>query len=504
MKILLLHPLYPTTFWSFKYALRFISKKAILPPLGLITISAMLPGDWERKLVDLNISKLKESDLLWADLVFISAMNIQRESVDELIKECKKYNKKIVAGGPLFTQGYEDFPMVDYLVLNEAEITLPMFLKDLASDIPQHLYQTSEFPDITHTPIPDYRLLSLKNYSTMSIQYSRGCPYSCDFCEIPYLYGHRVRTKESSQILEELETLNKLNWKGQVFIVDDNFIGNKKKLKSDLLPELIKWRKEKKDPFEFNTETSIDLADDEELMDLMKAAGFNSVFIGIETPEEKALDECKKVQNRNRDLLQSIRRINNKGMQVSAGFIVGFDSDTAAIFQRQIDFIQQSGIITAMVGLLNAPKNTKLYRRLHAENRILPTFSGNNTDFSTNIIPNMSFQDLQAGYKKIIQEIYSIKPYYQRVRTHLINCKGGFTKPAKISYGNIKAFFESILRLGLLNKGRFEFWKLFLWSMFRGPSYLSNALLYSIYGYHFRKVYELANKTKSGKLPELI
>jgi radical SAM superfamily enzyme YgiQ (UPF0313 family) len=496
MKVLLLHPLYPTTFWSFKYALKFVSKKAMLPPLGLITISAMLPQTWQRRLVDLNIANLKETDLQWADLVFISAMNIQRESAEEIIKECKKYHKPIVAGGPLFTQCYEDFSMIDFLVLNEAEITLPLFLKDLENGNPGHIYQTSEFPDITQTPSPDFSLLSLKNYSTLSIQYSRGCPFSCDFCEIPYLFGHKVRTKETNQILNELEILYQLNWRGQIFIVDDNFIGNKKKLKTDLLPQLITWMKERKNPFEFITETSIDLADDEELMDLMNEAGFTSVFIGIETPEEKSLDECRKVQNRNRDLLLSIRKINSKGMQVSAGFIVGFDSDTSSIFQRQIDFIQQSGIITAMVGLLNAPRNTKLYRRLHAENRILPTFSGNNTDFNTNIIPKMSFQDLQSGYMKIIREIYSIKPYYQRVRTYLKNCKGGFSRPGKISGNRIKAFIESIIIIGLIDKGRFEFWKLFIWSLFRGPSYLTNAIAYSIYGYHFRKVYELADKTQ--------
>jgi radical SAM superfamily enzyme YgiQ (UPF0313 family) len=494
MKVLFIHPLYPTTFWSFKYALKFISKKAILPPLGLITISAMLPEKWERKLVDLNVSKLSLNDLIWADMVFISAMNVQRESVEQVIKECKLHNKKLVAGGPLFTQCSEDFSMIDHLILNEAEITLPMFIRDLEMGNPQHIYQTSEFPDICQTPVPDYKLLALKKYSTLSVQYSRGCPFSCDFCEIPYLFGHKVRTKDMLQILDELEKIYNLNWRGQIFIVDDNFIGNKKKLKNDFLPELINWMKVKKYPFEFITEASIDLADDEKLMDLMSEAGFTSVFIGIETPEEKSLEECKKIQNRNRDLLQSIRKINNKGLQVSAGFIVGFDSDTTSIFQRQIDFIQQSGIITAMVGLLNAPRNTKLYKRLHSENRILPTFSGNNTDFNTNIIPKMSFQDLQTGYRKIIREIYSIKPFYQRIRIHLRNCKGGFSKPAKISVSSLKAFFESIIIMGFIDKGRFEFWKLFIWSMLRGPAYLTSAIAYSIYGYHFRKVYELANQ----------
>jgi radical SAM superfamily enzyme YgiQ (UPF0313 family) len=494
MKSLLIHPIYPATFWSFKHALKFISKKAILPPLGLITISAMFPETWEKKLIDLNVEELKLSDLMWADLIFISAMNIQRESVETIVRQCKKYNKKIVAGGPLFTQCYEDFPLIDFLVLNEAEITLPLFLEDLENGQTQRIYTTTEFPDITRTPIPEYNLLSLKSYSTMNIQYSRGCPYACDFCEIPSLFGHKVRTKQKEQILSELDKLYELNWKGQVFFVDDNFIGNKKKLKTDLLPALQSWMKERKYPFEFNTEASIDLADDEELMELMIQTGFNSVFIGIETPEENSLEECNKIQNKNRDLLACIKKIQRKGIQVTAGFIVGFDNDTPSIFQRQIDFIQQSGIVTAMVGLLNAPRNTKLYKRLHLENRLSPKFSGNNTDFNTNIIPKMNFQELMTGYKQIIHDIYSIKPYYHRVRLYLKTCKPGFYRPVKVNFSYLMAFIKSILIIGLFEKGRFDFWKLFIWSMFHGHRYMANAIIFSIYGYHFRKVYELANK----------
>lgn len=494
MKILLIHPLYPDTFWGFKHALKFISKKANLPPLGLITISAMLPENWEKKLVDLNIEKLKSTDIIWADMIFISAMNIQRESVNLIVRECKKYDKKIAAGGPLFTEFYEDFTAIDYLVLNEAEITLPLFLEDLKNGHPEHIYTTTEYPELSKTPIPDYHLLSLKRYSTMNIQYSRGCPFACDFCEISSLFGHKVRTKQTSQILSELDRLYELNWRGQVFFVDDNFIGNKKKLKTDLLPAMQKWMKERKYPFEFNTEASIDLADDEELMELMTKTRFNTVFIGIETPEENSLEECNKIQNKNRNLLQSIQKIHKKGIQVTGGFIVGFDHDSSSVFQRQIDFIQQSGIVTAMVGLLNAPRNTKLYKRLLSENRLLPKFSGNNTDFNTNIIPTMNFQELMTGYKKIIHDIYSIKPYYQRVRVYLKTCKPGFKRPVKFKLSLFIAFFKSILIIGLFDKGRFDFWKLFVWSLFRGPRYMTNAIVFSIYGYHFRKVYELANK----------
>jgi radical SAM superfamily enzyme YgiQ (UPF0313 family) len=495
MKILLISPLYPETFWSFKHALKFISKKANLPPLGLITISAMLPVDWKKKLVDLNVEKLKSSDIVWADLVFISAMNIQRESVNIIVQECKSYDKKIVAGGPLFTEFPEDFTSIDYLVLNEAEITLPSFLDDLKNERPQHIYTTDEFPDLSKTPVPDYHLLAMKRYSTMNIQYSRGCPFACDFCEISSLYGRKVRTKQTQQILNELENLYELNWRGQVFFVDDNFIGNKKKLKTDLLPAMQKWMKERKYPFEYNTEASIDLADDEELMELMRQTRFNSVFIGIETPEENSLQECNKIQNKNRDLLQSINKIHKKGIQVTGGFIVGFDNDSTSVFQRQIDFIQKSGIVTAMVGLLNAPRNTKLYKRMLSENRLLPKFSGNNTDFNTNIIPTMNFEDLLSGYKKIIHDIYSIKPYYHRVRVYLKTCKPGFKSPLKFRFSLLMAFFKSILIIGLFDKGRTDFWKLFIWSVFHGPRYMTNAIVFSIYGYHFRKVYELAIKS---------
>ncbi|MBN2761609.1 MAG: B12-binding domain-containing radical SAM protein, partial [Bacteroidales bacterium] len=379
MNILLVYPLYPGSFWSFIHVLKFISKKAAVPPLGLITVSAMLPSTWKKKLVDMNVSALRTSDIEWADYVFISAMYIQKDSVDNVIHECKKQHTKIVAGGPLFTQEYENYPQVDHFILNEGEITLPRFLHDLHAGHPQKVYKTDEYADITNTPVPDYHLLSRKDYAYMNIQVSRGCPYACEFCEITTLLGHKVRLKQTEQILNELEKIYALNWRGAVLIVDDNFIGNKKVIKNSLLPAMIDWMLAHKYPFVFNTETSINLADDEELMSLMVKAGFNSTFVGIETPDENSLHECNKVQNINRDLLQSVIKIQRSGIQVSGGFIVGFDSDTPGIFQRQIDFIQKSGIVSAMVGLLNAPKNTLLYKRLQEENRLTTDATGNNT-----------------------------------------------------------------------------------------------------------------------------
>lgn len=497
MNILLVYPKYPDSFWSFTHVLRFISKKAAVPPLGLVTISAMLPPKWNKKLVDLNVTSLTTSDIMWADYVFISAMYIQKESVNKILEECMKNKVKIVAGGPLFTQEYKNYFQIDHFVLNEAEITLPMFLNDLASgNTPQRIYKTSEFADITTTPVPDYHLLSAKDYAFMNIQVSRGCPYACDFCEITALLGHKVRMKTPKQVINELEALYNLNWRGPVLIVDDNFIGNKHEIKNNLLPAMKSWMQNHKYPFKFNTETSINLADDEELMQLMVETGFTSTFVGIETPDEKSLHECHKIQNKNRDLLQSVKKIQNAGMQVSGGFIVGFDSDTSSVFQRQIDFIQQSGIVSAMVGLLNAPKNTKLYERLEAENRLTIESSGNNTDSSMNFIPKMDHNELLAGYKKIITGIYSPKPYYQRIRQCLNNYKRPKTGKGRVQFNYLVGFVKSVFIIGIASNGRREYWKFLFWTLFRKPGLMIDAITFVVYGYHFRTVYGLTNKSQ--------
>ncbi len=492
MKILLVYPKCPDSFWSFSHALKFISKKAAVPPLGLITVSAMLPHTWQKKLVDLNISALRVSDVQWADYVFISAMYIQKDSVDKVILESKKWNKKIVAGGPLFTQEYANYPDVDHFILNEAEITMPLFLADLSAGNPQKLYQTNEFADLSQTPVPDYHLLSVKDYALMNIQVTRGCPFACNFCEITSLFGHKVRMKSTAQIINELDVLyHTIKWRGPVSVVDDNFIGNKKEVKHNLLPAMKEWMIAHKFPFTFNIESTINLADDEELMSLLVETGFNSTFIGIETPEEKSLNYCNKVQNINRDLIQSVKKIQQAGIQVSAGFIVGFDSDTPTVFQRQIDFIQKSGIVSAMVGLLNAPKNTKLYHQMKAENRLTTEATGNNTDSSMNFIPKMDYNDLQEGYKKIIRNIYSVKPYYKRVRQLLLNYKRLSKGQSTISFSLVMAFLKSVFVIGFLNRGRTEYWMFIFWTLFNKPKLMVDAITYTVYGYHFRTVYGL-------------
>jgi radical SAM superfamily enzyme YgiQ (UPF0313 family) len=339
------------------------------------------------------------------------------------------------------------------------------------------------------TPVPLWELINMKKYATMSIQYSRGCPFNCEFCNIPVLYGHKVRTKTKAHIVAELENLYSQGWRGDVFFVDDNFIGNRKRLKREILPAIIEWMEAKKHPFAFNTEASIDLSDDEGLMQLMVKAGFNSVFVGIETPNEESLAECNKVQNKNRDLVACVKKLHKFGLQVQGGFIVGFDNDPPSIFERLSVFIQESGIVTAMVGLLNAPRSTSLYQRLVREGRLLKDVSGDNTDFSINFIPKMDSEILIKGYKRILSRIYSPEPYYKRVKKFLREYKPLEQTAFHFHFSHLGAFLKSILFLGVIEKQRVYYWKLFFWSLFRCPQLFPLAMTFAIYGFHFRKIF---------------
>jgi radical SAM superfamily enzyme YgiQ (UPF0313 family) len=415
----------------------------------------------------------------------------RKDSVNEILDRCQNYPAKIIAGGPLFTQDHENYPQIDHFILNEAEITLTEFLKDWQTGSLNRIYRTNEYANLSLTPVPDYHLLKINDYAFMNMQVSRGCPFNCDFCEITALLGHKVRMKSSKQVLEELDTLYKLNWRGPVAVVDDNFIGNKKVIKNSILPDMITWMETHKHPYKFNAQTSINLADDSQLLQMMRNAGFTSTFIGIETPVEESLQSCHKVQNENRDLLENVKQIQKAGLQVSGGFIVGFDSDTETVFQRQVDFIQKSGIVSAMVGLLNAPKNTQLYRQMEMENRLTVDATGSNTDFTMNFVPKMNHRELLEGYQYIINSIYKEKPYYKRIKELLKNYKPVNVGNNKIDLNQLKAFTKAIFVLGLVNKGRFEYWKFMAWTLLKKPKLFVDAITMAVYGYHFRTVYGL-------------
>jgi radical SAM superfamily enzyme YgiQ (UPF0313 family) len=490
MKILLVYPEYPNTFWSFKHAIKFISKKATLPPLGLLTIASMLPDEWDIRLVDMNVKSPRDADIKWADLVFISAMSIQRESADSVIGKCKALGARMVAGGPHFTSAYEEYGDVDHLVLNEAEITLPMFLEDLESGQARHVYTSGGWADIRTTKIPRWDLIKMKDYASMNIQYSRGCPFNCEFCNITVLFGRKPRTKGREQMIAELESLYAHGWRAGVFLVDDNFIGNRKKLKGEILPAIIDWMERRGHPFSLSTEVSIDIADDDELMELMIKAGFDTVFIGIETPHEESLKECGKFHNKNRDMIACVSKIQRSGLQVQGGFIIGFDSDPANIFEKLTAFIQESGIVTAMVGLLNAPRGTRLFKRLQSEGRLLNDATGDNTDASINFIPKMNRESLIKGYGSVVKSIYSPKQYYGRVKKFLKEYKVLQKKSFRLHSYDVKALVRSMLFLGIIGKERFQYWKLFIWSLLRKPRLFPLAITLSIYGFHFRKIFD--------------
>lgn len=488
IKALLVYPQYPATFWSFKHVLKFVSKKTAFPPLGLLTVAALLPESWEKRVVDTNVSKLKDEDLAWADYLLISGMVVQKESIRQIIHRAKAFNCKIVGGGPVFTASHEEFEDIDHLILNEAEVTLPLFLKDLKAGTPKKIYTSEEKPDIRKTPIPLWNLINLNQYATMSVQYSRGCPFNCEFCDIIVMNGRVPRVKNKRQVLGELNTLYKKGWRGPLFIVDDNFIGNKVKAK-ELLRSLIPWMKRRKYPFALFTEASVNLADDAELLGLMVKAGFDKVFLGIETPVEESLAECGKVQNKSENLESAVQKIQNAGLEVMGGFIIGFDSDPASIFKRQIEFIQKTGVVTAMVGLLNAIPGTPLHKRLEKEGRLLKSSTGNNTDGWINFIPKMNITELKVNYKKLIHTIYSPKIYYKRAVNFLRNYRPAIK--AKPTWTELRAFFHSIWSLGVVWRFRYYYWKLLLVGIFRYPKAFSKVVSLAIYGYHFEKVSRL-------------
>jgi radical SAM superfamily enzyme YgiQ (UPF0313 family) len=488
MKILLAYPEYPDTFWSLKHALKFINKKAVMPPLGLLTIASILENGNELRLIDMNINPIQDGDILWADCVFISAMITQKNSASALIERCKNLGVKIVAGGPLFNNLYQNYPEIDHFILNEGEITIPVFLTDLKNGNPQRIYSSDKRPDINTVPIPKWDLINLNDYAKMPLQTSRGCPFDCEFCDIVRLNGREPRIKTSEQVIKELNSLYDQGWRGSMLIVDDNFIGNKATAKT-LLKEMILWRKEKAFRGSFMTQVSLNIADDDELLTLMRNAGFNAVFIGLETPSKESLEECGKIHNKNRNMVEDVKKIHGFGLEVLGGLIVGFDNDDETIFERQYKFIQDAGIVIATIGILNALPGTKLYYRLKNENRLLNESTGNNTDGSLNFIPKMDKDILLKEYKNLVKTIYSAENYYQRIFNFLKEYN--HYNNSKLTFNFVIAFLKSFYILGIIDKNRIYFWKLLFTTIFKYPKALSKVITQAIYYAHFEKIVEL-------------
>ncbi|MFH1867046.1 MAG: B12-binding domain-containing radical SAM protein [Patescibacteria group bacterium] len=494
MKILLVYPRYPDTFWSFKHILKFIGKKAAFPPLGLLTVAAMLPNDWEIRLVDVNVKPLLDKDILQADMIFISAMVIQKTSAQEIIDRCKEHGKTVVAGGPAFTAESEKYHSVSHFVLGEAEITLPLFLSDLEKGKAKFKYEqpVGVWADLSQTPIADWSLIDLKDYATMSIQFSRGCPLgdingdSCEFCDIYILFGTKFRSKTPQQMINEIESLYQAGYRGTIFLADDNPIGNKLRFK-EMLEQLIIWQQAHNYPFKFTAQASINLAVEDKIMDLMVRANFSGVFIGIESPDTAALISIGKVVNIKYDLEDAVKRIMAKGLEVMGGFMVGLDGDPPNIFDKLIIYIKQTGIVQSMVGLLVAMPKTKLYKRLMNEGRLIGDTDGDNLSGSLNFVPKMGREKLLAGYRRVLAVIYSSsKTYFKRVDTFLKQCP---TKTrGHFSWSDLRPFILSIWHIGLFSRARWYYWRLLIKTGITNYKSYPRAITMAIYWLHFSKI----------------
>jgi radical SAM superfamily enzyme YgiQ (UPF0313 family) len=488
MKVLLVYPRDPDTFWSFRHVLGFAGKRAAFPPLGLLTVAALLPPDWELKLVDTNVAPLADRDIAWADWVMLSGMIVHKDSAREISRRCAALARPVIAGGPLFTTGHGDFPEIPHFVLGEAEGVIDELVADVRAGQVRRSYRAAGFPDVTRTPAPRWDLVDLRHYVTMTVQFSRGCPFDCEFCDIVAMYGRVPRTKAPAQVLAELEGLRRAGWRDMVFIVDDNFIGNKKRVR-ELLRAMVAWREGTRPTMGFLTEASVNLADQADLLDLMVRAGFRKVFVGLETPVTECLEECSKFQNSKRDLVDAVRAIQRAGLEVMGGFIIGFDNDPLDIFRRQFDFIQRSGVVTAMVGLLTALPQTRLHERLLRDGRMLADSIGNNTAAALNFVTRSDRGQLLAGYRELMRSLYAPENYYRRVRAFLATWRPHGPR-GRLSASDVRAFLRSLWTLGVSRRGRWAYWRLFWATLIVEPRKLHVAMELAIIGHHFRTVAE--------------
>jgi radical SAM superfamily enzyme YgiQ (UPF0313 family) len=489
---LLLYPEFPPSYWGMQYALEFLCKKSAMPPVGLLTVAAMCPSEYSLRVLDMNVAPLTDEDIRWADVVFTSTMVVQQQSLMEVIERCHRMNKPIVAGGPHPTTFHDDIDGVDHFVLGEVEEVFPDFIRDLRNGIAPRITVAHQQPDVTRAPVPRYDLIDFKNYASMALQFSRGCPFDCEFCDITKLFGRVPRTKTSDQILAEFEFLYRLGWRGSVFLVDDNFIGNKKAA-LELLPNVSKWQRERRYPFSLFTEASVNLARQEPLMDAMVDAGFSMVFLGIESPTPEALLKTNKKQNvshgKNDFLLEAVRKIQHKGMEVMGGFILGLDGDGEGVFDAQIDFVQRAGIPLAMVGLLSAIKGTDLYARFQREGRLLDESQGDNVCFKLNFVPEMNPQTLLEGYKRVLATIYDpgLKRYFERCLTMLAHLRPNPHDRRRIRGPELIALAKSLKRQLFSRQGS-AYFKFLARVLNDRPRMFSEAVRLAIMGYHLEKV----------------
>jgi radical SAM superfamily enzyme YgiQ (UPF0313 family) len=490
MKALLVYPAHlPQTYWSFSGALPYIERRAALPPLGLVTLAGMLPEHWDLRLIDMNVAPLRDADLLWADVVLTSTMIAQARSLADVVARCNRLGVPVAAGGPYPSISPERLTGVDHVFIGEAEGAIATLIEELERGRAKPLYRAEGFPDMDDAPVPRFDLLDMDAYASMAVQHSRGCPFSCEFCDIWKLYGRRHRVKSPDRMTSELDALIGAGWSGSVFFVDDNFIGNRRLAKRSLVA-LERWQRDHGYPFHFFTEASVNLGADEELMRRMRAAGFNFVFLGIETPSIESLIGANKPVNVKLDLRESVRRIQANGMEVSSGFIVGFDEDTEDIFDRQIEFIRDAGIPIAMVGILTALKGTELYDRLHRENRILGDSYGDNTHhFEANFATRMPAEQLADGYKRILRTLYdpTLRNYFDRCRRLLdrLGPNPRFARP--VVAREVRALLRSLRTVFSMRYGR-QYLRFLLWCARRHPTRFAEAVRLGIQGFHFEAI----------------
>ena len=488
---LLVYPEHPPTYWGADHALEMSGVKATHPPLGLLTVAAMFPASYELRVVDMNVSDLHDADLEWADLVFTSTMITQHVSLRAVVERCNRAGVPVVAGGPHPTTFHEEIGGVDHFVLDEVEETFAEFLRDLESETAKRVYRETRKPDVTRTPVPRFDLIDIKNYATMSVQFSRGCPFDCEFCDIIKLYGRVPRTKSPEQVVEELDSLYRLGWRGPVFLVDDNFIGNKRDA-LELLPAIAGWQKARGYPFTLITEASANLALMDAMMDAMIEAGFDSVFVGIETPNPKALLKTKKQQNTDKTqenyLHHAVRKIQQRGMQVQGGFILGLDSDDEGVFDAQIDFIQETGIPVAPIYLLTALKGTDMYERMKSEGRLLEAPLGTNA-MPLNFKTELEYGKLIDGYKRAIATLYdpTLENYFSRCLTLFRHLKPVRHLRKPRSRTEVDAAFMRVRRR--LSATQLPAYTKFIGEVSKNyPAMLPDAIYLAAMGYHFEKI----------------